>query len=360
MIAPLRYFISILLLRKSCYLLTINRHNSFDTMQSSGHFDCSTIGATSSPSALCTCSNRFPTLMSSNSSVMTCQQPRDAVKCRVSVLTINDTTTTTKTSINPTLPTTCSGIETIHMWTLNDKTGVWVDINNNNNNNNNNKNKRHAKFFISTTSSILTFTSNTTQWGGQLLMIRLNNCDQCLIVKFTGTVRFSVNASALRMVAARTRSGSALSVTSITIIIIATLALLVLASVMCIFRQKMSSCGKTQREDSWAKKNYSADSTTKINTTMDPPHHDHIDAATPDTNDPWFEINKLSALGAGANNSRHSRKPSGDSFYIPTIREFFRERNSRGRNVYDVNFTQDPNMSRVQHQTNPYQESASS
>ena len=75
---------------------------------------------------------------------------------------------------------------------------------------------------------------------------------------------------------------------------------------------------------------------------------------------PWYDIYKLAEM-----RRNYLRKPSGDSFHIPTIKGYAKERNSRcGENIYEMNMGYDHSSRRPSTRfscvlaDNPYCESA--
>merc|ERR1711973_1052480 len=98
-------------------------------------------------------------------------------------------------------------------------------------------------------------------------------------------------------------------------IIVVMFLIVIILTGTCIIRQR-EKCNSS-----------SVDTTSNINITVHPSQDSGLDFV--DKKDPWYELNKLSAaqskIGTYSANTRHSRQPSDDSFYIPTIKGYFRE-----------------------------------
>jgi len=139
------------------------------------------------------------------------------------------------------------------------------------------------------------------------------------------------------------------------VVVVGMLLLVIMLTGLCLFRHKDKHNNNKNNNNNRVLHATSSN----INMTFHTSHDSGLDDV--DSKDPWYEISQLSfasgqsPLGTYSANTRHHRQPSDDSYYIPTIKGYFREK--RGKNhVCDIDFRERPTDL-----TNPYQqESAAS
>lgn len=338
----MRYIICLVLWRKFTNTFRIIR-SSTDIVDSNIAQDCTGIFAYKyNKSEHCICTEKAPIFMSINNTPAKCQHLSN-YECNVSYKPYLITPTL---NINPAYllnNTNCSRISSVVLWNFYPPNqSSWIDI----------YDIWSKTFTIDGNITTLTQNIDTDTWSGHLIRLNFDCGSNCLVFRFKGETVYPFDPRMLRASNNKldyVESRSEPSLGLIVVIIIASLVLTILIILLCVFRRKIPCEQYTPR-----KRENSAGSTRSTERVIQVRRTEN--ALT--LSDPWYQINKFSAE---ENYSQFVGENDTDSFYIPTIKGFSRERNSKNRNICELNFTTEPTppAGNVEVQNNPYKDSAS-
>lgn len=347
------------------------RRSAIDTFKETEFPDCRNISARQSPtSGLCTCTTETSTFMSVNNSLVGCKSPTN-LSCRESVTLITKNamnevripfmavpstrnSMTTEPSTQP-LQRGCSDRVEVYVWNIEPSSqGVWVVV----------RGGGKQIFNIDSQSVVRINHSNFDFMRGHLFMVTCRNL--CTLIKFQGVMDYPFDValwnSTYRLThntTTTTGTGTATKATSpplltdtelIIVIVVPTVVAVLLTAMCCIFRRQIFC-----RRQMWSKRD-STCSKANMTTGYD---NDMTNNNIKDPWSPWYDIYKLAEM-----RRNYLRKPSGDSFHIPTVKGS-KERNSRAiENPYEMNMGYEYSSRRTSSRFscvlghNPYCESA--
>ena len=246
---------------------------------------------------------------------------------------------------NPVTGTDCDQIIRVFVWELlsSRDQGVWTDV----------SEMLNQYFHVKDNAIVIQGNINYNLWSGHVIRINYGCARRhCLITKFKGDLLYKYEYQRFKNSVVNgylddDDADNSLSITTIVIIIVASLVVTMILILLYIFRRKLPCQRYTMRKrESTAGSTRSTDRVIQVRCAEN--------ALT--LNDPWYQIHKLSSQ---EDYSQFVGENDNDSFYIPTLKGFSRERNSRNRNnLSDLKFSE-TSLSRENAQPNPYNDSAS-
>jgi len=341
----MRYLLWLVLCRKLTNSFRITR-SRVDIIGGSVLKNCENIFAyKDNKNESCICTEKAPTFMSRNNSFAKCQHSSTS-ECIVS----NETYLITPViRLNPVYlrnnTANCSRINSVLLWNFTPPNkGVWIDIYD-----------IWSSYFTIDENKIISTTKdiNKDVWSGRLIKLFDQCGSNCLIIKFKGDTVYPFDP---RMLQTHANNNNKLDYVDdrsepsfglIVAIIVASLVLTIILVLLCIFRRRLPCEQYAPR-----KRESSAGSTRSTDRVIQVRNAEN--ALT--LSDPWYQINKFSAE---ENYSQFVAENDTDSFYIPTIKGFSRERNSRNRNICELSFSSEAPAGSVDMPNNPYKDSAS-
>ena len=335
--------------------------------------DCRNISASRlQTSDFCACATVTTTFMSSNNSAVGCKTPTD-LKCRDGVRLLTEFTEIPFPSAMS--QAGCANSNRVYVWnTLPENMGVWLDVGD-------------EDLFLSNSQS------NFDRLQGHLVMLVYGCNKGCELVKFGGVIEYPFDAftwfntfnnnnnsnnnnnntaavkgdsgttntatttkitttkdkTVITTTTKTTTTTTILTSTELIIVIAVPSAVFLILLIMCfVFRRKIC-----RRRHLWSTKRDSTCSKAKMTVGFD---NEITTSNMKDPWSPWYDIYKLAEM-----RRNYLRKPSGDSFHIPT---YGKQRNSRGDNVFEMNMGYDHSSRRASSRfscvigDNPYSESA--
>jgi len=329
----------LLALIRNCNMLQIKR-STIDTILTDNLTDCRNLSGIKSPASdMCRCNEATSTFMSLNNSVAGCKKPTD-LSCNGVGLVLNRTAT--GIILRPKLTSkrsNCNYISSIHTWNFIDGTGAWIDI----------SDFTEGMLTLEENSVLLIKGTFFRSLEGHLIMVKFGCEERCTLVKFEGKLEYPFDISKFNATHITNKQREFTLVELIVIIAVpSVVAIVILLSVCCVYRQRICRRQVMTKRDSTC---------SKAKMTMG---FDNEFTMNNDPWSPWYDIYKLAEI-----RRNYLRKPSGDSFHIPTIKGYTKERNlRREENIYEMNLAYESSSSRPHSRfscvfpDNPYKESA--